>query len=170
MLINFVRNRKPFCEVMEIKSLCYYCYYLFLDEYILKCIASVFDYSWSKIKIGSLIELSIPWQTLLFVLARGLELVGLDWNVVTSARASSISQQYLVFVREDAAVHSYPLFCWASLKIKLLDFQLSLNPHTYLGVELLASFCSRAHIAISLMAREKNTPEFFGYWPSRQNL
>lgn len=127
----------------------------------------MFDYSWSKIKIGYLIELSIPWQTLLFVLARGLELTLLHHplRVVLANNTWSSLERTLSSTRTH-------LLGWASLKIELLDFQLSWNPHIlsyphpHLGVESLASFCSRAHLVISLMAREKNTPEYLGYWPS----
>lgn len=122
----------------------------------------MFDYSWSKIKIGSLIEHSIPWQPLLFVLAKGLELTLLHQPVlvVLANNTWSSLERTLPCTRTH-------LLGWASLKLELLDLQLSLNPLIqYLGVESLASFCSRAHLAISLMAREKNTPEFLGYWPS----
>lgn len=85
----------------------------------------MFDYSWSKIKIGSLIELSIPWQTLLFVLARGLELTLLHQplRVVLANNTWSSLERTLPSTRTH-------LFGLASLKIELLDFQLSLNPHT----------------------------------------
>lgn len=88
----------------------------------------MFDYSLSKIKIGPLIELFIPWQTLLFVIARGLELALLHQSlrVVLANNTWSSLERTL----PSTCTH---IFGWASLKLELLDFQLSLNPHTVPG-------------------------------------
>lgn len=113
----------------------------------------MFDYSWSKIKIGSLIEHSILWQTLLFVLARGLELTLLHQPllVVLANNTWSSLERTLPSTRTH-------LFGWASLQLELLDFQLTLNPHTVPGswvTRLVLFSCSFSDISYG--SRKKHT-------------